>query len=392
MINQYDIQADCIGTLAVYPKLFKHCVLKPEYFLGGFETMFKVMKAYFEKTETLVATDMAKVKDFDVDLYMKCSDLGTHSDPARFKRVQKLVIDAYKERQIQALTGALKMNAISLERYDREYNEVMGLHVDETTEITEEDFLNACRNDKKNIFFLRFRRLGVLMRLKENDFMIVAGATGSGKSGFALNLLEDLSKNYKCLYFNLEMVPQELLQRLVSIKSGLTQDEVGTMNDQPQDSQARITKSIKEYTNGNIHIIHKSQTLDTIRANLASNNDNNKHTIVIIDHIGLIGTKARNSYERMTEIAKELRKYSLDFNCTIIGLCQLNRNATKAGEPSLSMLRDSGEIEQSASKVLFVWNDDFGYSLVLKKNRSGPLGYVNVGYNKQTQRMEEFRT
>ena len=93
----------------------------------------------------------------------------------------------------------------------------------------------------------------------------------------------------------------------------------------------------------------------------------------------------------MTEIAKELRKYSLDFNCTIIGLCQLNRDAIKSNDgPKLSMLRDSGEIEQSASKVVFVWNDDNGCSMVLLKNRSGRTGVINVHYNKGTQRMEEY--
>ena len=95
----------------------------------------------------------------------------------------------------------------------------------------------------------------------------------------------------------------------------------------------------------------------------------------------------------MTEIAKELRKISLDYNCTIIGLCQLNRDATKtSGKPKLSMLRDSGEIEQSASKILFVWQDDDGYSLVLEKNRSGPTGYIPITYNKQNQIISEVRT
>lgn len=228
------------------------------------------------------------------------------------------------------------------------------------------------------------------MKLKENDFVVIAGTTGSGKSGFALNLLEDLSADYKCLYFNLEMVEQELLQRLIAIKSGLIQNNVAKFNKLPQDDQNKAATAINDYTQRNIHVISKSQTLDTIRANIAMNNSK-KHMIVIIDHIGLIGVKARNSYERMTEIAKELRKYSLDFNCTIIGLCQLNRDAVRSNDgPKLSMLRDSGEIEQSASKVLFIWHDDTSYSLVLLKNRSGRTGIIDIDYNKETQRIDEI--
>ena len=115
-----------------------------------------------------------------------------------------------------------------------------------------------------------------------------------------------------------------------------------------------------------------------------------KHFIVFVDHVGLIGVKAKNSYEKMTEVAKELRKMSLDNNCTIIGLCQLNREATKnAKQPNLSMLRDSGELEQSASKVIFVWKNEKDcaedYYLVIEKNRSGPKSIIPIGYNKENQ-------
>lgn len=390
MNNQADIQADCIGTLSIYPELFQHCILKSEYFSDGYKELFHSMLNQYKKTGTLVIAEMDKSKGFDVDLYMKCSDVAYSGDLKRFNQVQRLVIDRYKEHRIECLTDALKSNSISLSDYDKAYREIIDLHVTETSRITLDDLVGACKDDKKNIFFRRFKRLGGLMKLKENDFVIVAGATGGGKSGFALNLLEDLSASYKCLYFNLEMVPQELLQRLIAIKSGLLQDNVARMDKLDQSNQNRASQAMNEIAKRDIHIIHKSQTLETIRATIASNNAD-QHLIVIIDHIGLIGTKARNSYERMTEIAKELRKYSLDFNCTIIGLCQLNRDALKSNDgPKLSMLRDSGEIEQSASKVLFVWHDVENYSLVLEKNRSGGLGIIGINYNKGSQRMEEM--
>lgn len=390
MTSQIDIQADCIGTLSVYPDLFNHCILKSEYFEEGYRQLFNAMVIQYQKTGTLVVAELAKEKDFNVDLYLKCSDVAYSKDLKRFNQVQCLVIDGFKERRIAILSESLRTNAIDLNEYDKMYREVIDLHIAETSKITLSDLIDACKDDKKNIFFHRFRHLGALMKLKENDLVIVAGATGGGKSGFALNLLEDLSKNYKCLYFNLEMVPQELLQRLVAIKSGMIQDNVVKMDKLSQSEQNKATEAMNDIVQREIYVINKSQTLDTIRSCIATNNSD-KHMIVIIDHIGLIGTKARNSYERMTEIAKELRKYSLDFNCTIIGLCQLNRDALKSNDgPKLSMLRDSGEIEQSASKVLFVWHEEEDYSLVLEKNRSGGLGVIGIDYNKASQRMEEL--
>lgn len=385
-----DIQAECIGTLSLYPKMFQHCIMHPEYFTEGYRAIYSAMVECYKKNDEIVVSEMATVKGFNLDLYMRCTDVSVTSDLKRFNRVQQLVIEAYKKRRIEALASDLQSHAITLEEYDKTYRKVIDLGITETSRLTRDDLLNACKDDKKNIFFRRFRKLGALMKLKENDFMIVAGTTGGGKSGLALNLLEDLSNNYKCLYFNLEMVSQELRQRLIAIKSNVAQDDIAKANGLTENDQNRAATAINEYDQKEIYIFDRSQTLDTIRANIATY-QSDKHMIVIIDHIGLIGTKARNAYERMTEIAKELRKYSLDFNCTIIGLCQLNRDAIKSNDgPKLSMLRDSGEIEQSASKVLFVWHEDEDYSLVLAKNRSGHLGVINIAYNKATQRMEEM--
>lgn len=390
MNKSADVQAECIGTLSLYPELFQHSILKVEYFTKGYAEIYAAMKECYRKSETLLTADLMRHKGFNLDLYISCTETGFSKDINRFRRIQQVVIDRYKERRIKQLSDDLRANAITLNEYDSEYRKIIDLHTEETSRITADNLIEACKDDKKNIFFHRFRHLGGLMKLKENDFVIVAGVTGGGKSGLALNLLEDLSTDYKCLYFNLEMVQQELLQRLIALKSGLPQDEIAKMDKLSSDIQNKATAAINEYSRREIHIISKSQTLDTIRANIAMN-DTKKHMIVIIDHIGLIGTKARNSYERMTEIAKELRKYSLDFNCTIIGLCQLNRDAIKSNDgPKLSMLRDSGEIEQSASKAVFVWNDDNGYSLVLLKNRSGRTGIINISYDKDTQRMEEY--
>lgn len=95
--------------------------------------------------------------------------------------------------------------------------------------------------------------------------------------------------------------------------------------------------------------------------------DQSRHFIVFIDHLGLISARGRTSYEIATKVAKELRKISLDNNCTIIALCQLNRDSAKENKPSLSMLRDSGEIEQSARKVMFVWEENENYSICIEK-------------------------
>ena len=58
----------------------------------------------------------------------------------------------------------------------------------------------------------------------------------------------------------------------------------------------------------------------------------------------------------MTQTSIAIRNLALDYNCTVLGLCQLNRSYKKETEPNNALLRDSGEVEQSARKVMFIWD------------------------------------
>ena len=60
---------------------------------------------------------------------------------------------------------------------------------------------------------------------------------------------------------------------------------------------------------------------------------------------------------RLLKVAKQLRQICLEYDCTIISASQLNRGAYSSDELSLSMLKDSGELENSASKVILLYRD-----------------------------------
>ena len=59
-------------------------------------------------------------------------------------------------------------------------------------------------------------------------------------------------------------------------------------------------------------------------------------------------------YERITCVMQRLRHVCLKYDCTIIAACQLNRSSYGAEHLDLSMLKDSGEIENSASKIILL--------------------------------------
>jgi replicative DNA helicase len=132
---------------------------------------------------------------------------------------------------------------------------------------------------------------------------------------------------------------------------------------------------------------------------LVKHKDKKRHTILFIDHLGL--TRADNTkslYEQATEVAKQLRQMCLEYDCTIISASQLNRGAYMSEKPTLSQLKDSGELENSASKVILLYRSgsDDGKNPIsqinidIVKNRDGVTGYVEMEYNKQKQIFKEI--
>lgn len=384
-MNNY--QDDLIGMFLVKPQLLDLTILKPSYFDEKHRDIFTAIKKSYKENKTIILEDILAVKEIDVDLVIACST--STATTALFEQYQDYAIKEYKKKALLATAKKLQNDEITIDEFYKDTNNFASLGSYSSTRLTKELLKGSITKYKNNIKFTRFSNLEKKLNLKENDFVILAGATGVGKSGIAINLLDDLSRNYPCVYFNFEMVEEELYQRLISINSKLNQKMLEQYETLPQKNMNVVNDAIDDISKRHIDIINHSSTLDKLRSFIMSYKSD-KHFIVFVDHVGLIGVRAKNSYEKMTEVAKELRKMSLDNNCTIIGLCQLNREATKnAKQPNLSMLRDSGELEQSASKVIFVWKNEKDcaedYYLVIEKNRSGPKSIIPIGYNKENQ-------
>ena len=384
-MNNY--QDDLIGMFLVKPQLLDLTILKPSYFDEKHRDIFTAIKKSYKENKTIILEDILAVKGIDVDLVIACST--STATTALFEQYQDYAIKEYKKKALLATAKKLQNDEITIDEFYKDTNNFASLGSYSSTRLTKELLKGSITKHKNNIKFTRFSNLEKKLNLKENDFVILAGATGVGKSGIAINLMDDLSRNYPCVYFNFEMVEEELYQRLISINSKLNQKMLESYETLPQKNMSIVNDAIDDISKRHIDIINHSSTLDKLRSFIMSYKSD-KHFIVFVDHVGLIGVRAKNSYEKMTEVAKELRKMSLDNNCTIIGLCQLNREATKnAKQPNLSMLRDSGELEQSASKVIFVWKDEKSnaenYYLVIEKNRSGPKSIIPIGYNKENQ-------
>ena len=264
--------------------------------------------------------------------------------------------------------------------------------------INEEELLNNIDDNKTIIGLNNYNKLSKYLKLVQNDFMIIGAMTGTGKSGFMLNLMSDLMFRYQCVYFNLEMSKSTIYKRLISINSGVPLD---AMNEPTEYQTQLIKNAINDIVRDNIYIDHKANDIKEIKNIISRIKKPDRHTIVFIDHLGLCRCDNNKSlYEQATEVAKELRQICLNYDCTIISASQLNRSAYSSDSLSLSMLKDSGELENSASKVVLLSrskedknnmdNTNCKMDLDIVKNRDGILGSIRLKYDKTKQIFTEL--
>ena len=124
--------------------------------------------------------------------------------------------------------------------------------------------------------------------------------------------------------------------------------------------------------------------------------------IVFIDYLGLINSYAnKGTYERFSEISRNIKLLAMASNKPIIALHQLNREFQNREDktPRLSDIRDSGKIEQDADMVVFVHRpgiyepekySDSEMQIIVAKNRFGTSNKtLRFIFNGKNQRITE---
>ncbi len=225
--------------------------------------------------------------------------------------------------------------------------------------------------------------------LKAGQLILLAGTTRTGKTAFALNVAFNASAaGRRVIVFSLEMGKNELIQRLIAIKSGINAYEQRG-NREDTDLLYEYLEAAERLKELPIYIDDKGGvTLEYIRSQCYAV----KPDLIIIDYLGLIHTDRRNTREQeVSELTHGLKAFAKEIDCPILLLCQLNRRADyrESGSPRLSDLRESGAIEQDSDVVLLLHRpaltDDSADKNVcildVAKNRNGVQGKIPLKWD-----------
>lgn len=225
--------------------------------------------------------------------------------------------------------------------------------------------------------------------LHKQELTIIGARPGLGKTTLALQIAENIAqKGIETAIISLEMSETQVIQKLISKRARINSYKMrmGTLETKELEQIGIVSAEISELP---IHLITKARTIQHIENIARKLKNKNNLGLMIIDYIQLIKNKGKfNSREQeVADITRTLKLLSLELNIPIIGLCQLNRNATRQ-EPTLADLRESGAIEQDADNVIFLYQEAestetvVDITLRLAKQRAGEIGKINLKFNK----------
>lgn len=205
--------------------------------------------------------------------------------------------------------------------------------------------------------------------LQGGRLYVLAAPSGMGKSAMAMNIAKNVAENYlnddkgaKIGVFSLEMPKKEVKTRLVSAVSGVSQEIINTGKFDSEKQLDRIRKA--EYYVNKMEIKTDdtpSLHINQIRARALNLHRKHGLGLLIVDHIGLAKSSAKEKRLEVADITMGLKNLSKELNIPVIALSQVSREVGRRDNkiPMLSDLKDSASIEQDADMVIFLSRQEY---------------------------------
>ena len=236
--------------------------------------------------------------------------------------------------------------------------------------------------------------------LQKSDLIIVGARPSVGKTAFALGMAYGAAVQHgrNVGIFSLEMSAEQLVQRLLSMETGVDSHRLrlGMLND---DDWQRVGRAFGRLAEAPIFIDDSAgMSITDVRSRARRLQAEHGLDLVLIDYLQLMsGRRSDNRVQEISEISRGLKGLARELNVPVVALSQLSRGVESRADhrPMLSDLRESGSIEQDADIVMFIFREEIydessekkGIAeIIVAKHRNGPVGSINLRFFDKTAR------
>jgi replicative DNA helicase len=217
-------------------------------------------------------------------------------------------------------------------------------------------------------------------------------------SALVTNIAENASIEHgrPVALFSLEMSETELAQRFVASQARIKGDELrkGRVADQ---KWPKILEAAGRLAGAPLYVDDSSDVgILEIRAKSRRLHQQSPLGLIIVDYLQLLRPDGRveSRVEQVGQMSRGLKILARELDVPVIALSQLSRAVESRTDkrPILSDLRESGQIEQDADLVAFIYRDEYydkeserqGIAdIIIAKHRNGALGDVELTFAKE---------
>jgi replicative DNA helicase len=234
------------------------------------------------------------------------------------------------------------------------------------------------------------------------NLIIIAARPAMGKSALVCNIAENAAVRHSkaVALFSLEMAEAELAQRFVASQTPIKGEEL-RKGRVAEPRWPKILKASQRLAAAPLWVDDSSDVgLLEIRAKARRLHGqcSGGLGLILVDYLQLMRTDSRYD-SRVTavgELSRGLKILARELEVPVIAISQLSRAVEQRPEkkkvPQLSDLRESGNLEQDADLVMFIYRDEYyneeterpgEADLIIAKHRNGAVGKVTLTFHKE---------
>lgn len=223
------------------------------------------------------------------------------------------------------------------------------------------------------------------------DLVILAARPGFGKTSLALGMASHIALKLggNVGLFSLEMSHLQVAGRLLA---GMADIDVARLREGRVGAAelARISEAQSKLMTAPLWVDGTSNlALRELEIRARRLHAEHPLSLLTVDYLQLVHAPGDNRVQSIGAISRSLKGLAGELQCPVLALSQLSRAVEHRSPhtPLLSDLRESGDLEQDADVVMFIYREDQydrdtelkGVAeIIVAKQRNGPTGIINL--------------
>ncbi len=376
-------------------------ILKAEHFYSNFhKKIFETISKFYERG--LISTPITLKNYFDVENEAKEINFTPLEYLVHLSRNATTIVnlvhyakDIYEKAMMRSLI-TIGQTAVT-----EAQNITPDLGVDRLIERTEQRLFNLATegNSENNMMTLKgsiaesirridsVRRSGaaisgvttgfvemdrVLGGMHPSDLLILAARPSMGKTALALNMAKNAAEYFaksgkekkSVAIFSLEMSSEQIANRLISVATGINGAKIRTGQLSKEDFDVLLSNTVALSELPILIDDTPAITIQALRTRARRLKRQHNVGLIVVDYLQLMrgsGIGEANRVKEIGEISQGLKAIAKELDVPVLALSQLSRavELREDKRPQLSDLRESGNIEQDADVVMFIYRDEY---------------------------------